>query len=1016
MKFNYQNVANPEFFSENRVLAHSDHVFYKNLQEAEMQKSSYMHSLNGLWKFHYAKNYESTIKGFEQEGYDCKKWDDIRVPAHIQLEGYDIPQYANVEYPWDGVEQIVPGEIPQVLNPVASYAKYFEVPEEFEGLQEIFISFQGVESAFALWLNGEYVGYSEDTFTPSDFLLTPYLKKGINKLAVQVFKWSGGSWLEDQDFYRFSGIFRDVFLYAVPQVHISDLKIKTLLDENYTNADLQIVLKNDGVEGKVKLILKYQNSCVWQHESILKEETFLEQTIEAPLFWSAEHPNLYDLVIEVYSQVDELLEVIVEPVGFRKFEIKDNIMLINGKRIEFKGVNRHEFGIVNGRVMSIEDTITDLVTMKQNNINAVRTSHYPNNSFFYKLCDLYGLYVIDEVNMETHGVWDGIQRSGSKDFSDSIPGDNPLWLENVLNRVNNLYQRDKNHPCVVIWSLGNESCGGKDIYEMSQLFRKLDDTRIIHYEGIYYDRRFNDSSDVESRMYPPASEVEEWVKTDTSKPYILCEYAHSMGNSLGAIHKYTDLLEKYPTFQGGFIWDYIDQGILAKDRYGKEYIAYGGDFDDYPNDGDFCGNGLVYGDRTAKPMMQEVKFVYQGIQLWVEEKQVLIKNRFLFTNTSEYDCIVVVKKEGKVVAAANLQTDVKPMQQQTYNLPVQVPCKAGEYTITVSMLLKEDTTWANKGHEVAFGQAVVKVDGDKKRTPEKAPILIQGWHNIGVQGDNFKALFSKLYGGLVSYKYGGVEMLKSSPRPNFWRAPTQNDTGNNMAARYGQWLLASRYAIDHDIAQNTKSNSAKLESPVVRQLENSVEVCYTYMLPTNPISHASITYVVYADGTIQTTLSYEPVERLTPMPEFGVMLKMDADFDTIEWYGNGVEETYADRKHGAKIDVYQQKVVDAVAHYNVPQETGNKTDVRWAKVINKKGRGLLFTADCMEFSALPYTPFELENAMHYYELPPVHYTVVRPAMQRMGIAGDDSWGAVTHEEYLLQVDKPLMFTFTFKGI
>lgn len=1016
MGFDYSNVKNPEFFSENKIPAHSDHQFYKTVSEAAEQKSSYKKSLNGLWKFHYAKNYESAVKDFESLAYNCEYWDDIRVPAHIQLEGYGVPQYANVEYPWDGVEQIEPGEIPQEFNPVASYAKYFEISEELQNLSEIFISFQGVESAFALWLNGHYIGYSEDTFTPADFNFTPFLCEGRNKLAVQVFKWSGGSWLEDQDFYRYSGIFRDVFLYGVPSTHVSDIKVKTVLDENYINADLQIALKKYGQDGKVKVSLQKEDSVIFSQEYPLSDETFIEKFVEKPLLWSAEHPNLYDLVVVVYSVDGQLQEVVVEKVGFRKFEIKNAIMHINGKRIEFNGVNRHEYGIVDGRVMSVEDTITDLITMKKNNINAVRTSHYPNNSFFYRLCDFYGLYVIDEVNMETHGVWDGIQRVGSKDFSKSVPGDNPVWLKNVLYRVNNLYQRDKNHACVVIWSLGNESCGGKDIYEMSQLFRKLDDTRIIHYEGIYYDRRFNDSSDVESRMYPSAKEVEAWVQTNTEKPFILCEYAHSMGNSLGAIHKYTQLLEKYPTYQGGFIWDYIDQGVLAKNRYGTEYVAYGGDFGEYPNDGDFCGNGIVFGDRTPTPMMQEVRFVYQGMKLSVHEGSVKINNRMLFTATSEYDCIVVVKQEGRLISSTMIETDVAPLSKKVYALPVDLSGRTGEYTITVSMLLKQDTSWANKGYEVAFGQDVVRIEGEKQAKKLSSPKLITGWHNVGVKGENFEVLFSKLYGGLVSYKYGGVQMLKGSPRPNFWRAPTQNDTGNNMPARYGQWLLASRYAMDHDIHQSTTSSNARLDSPVVEKLDDSIKVTYTYMLPTKPISHCALSYCVFADGTIETTLAYDPVEGLTPMPEFGVMFKMDSEYDNIKWYGNGVAETYADRKHGAKVDVYTQKVCDAVAQHNVPQETGNKTDVRWAKITDFRGRGLVFSSDCMEFSALPYTPFEIENATHHHELPPINYTIVRPAMKRMGIAGDDSWGALTHEEYLIDVSKPLKFTFTFKGI
>ena len=500
MKFDYGKIKDPAFFAQNRVKAHSDHHYYKNHRELAEKNESFRQNLNGLWKFQYARNLAEAPAGFEAEDFDCKGWEDIRVPAHIQMEGYDKPQYVNVQYPWDGHEAIEPGEIPTQFNPVASYVKYFTVPENMQG-KRLFVSFQGVESGFALWCNGSYVGYSEDTFTPSEFELTSYLKEGENKLAVQVFKWTSGSWCEDQDFFRFSGIFRDVYLYSIPDTHVSDIRIKTILNDTYDRGNLEIVLEAIG-NGKVELILTRQGEEAARTEVELKDgqSTVVELTIEQPALWSAEQPNLYDLMIQVTDNQEQLQELIPQRVGFRRFAIEDGIMKLNGKRIVFKGVDRHEFSSRRGRVPNHDELLRDIVTMKRNNINAIRTSHYPNDSALYALCDEYGLYLIDECNMETHGMWDMVGR-GVWPIEKALPGDRQEWKDLLLDRVNSMYQRDKNHPSIIIWSCGNESFGGSVIYEMSKLFHALDDTRLVHYEGVCNDRRYNDTSDMESHIF-----------------------------------------------------------------------------------------------------------------------------------------------------------------------------------------------------------------------------------------------------------------------------------------------------------------------------------------------------------------------------------------------------------------------------------------------------------------------------------------------------------------------------------
>ena len=1011
--FDYSMVKDPTYFKDGRMEAHSDHICYRNEMEAAEKETSFRYSLNGIWKFHYARNYGSTVQGFENTDYSCRDWDDIRVPAHIQMEGYDAPQYANVQYPWEGHEDIHPGEIPEHFNPVASYVKYFEVPETMQG-KRLFISFQGAESGIALWLNGQFVGYSEDSFTPSEFELTEYVKEGENKLAAQVFKWTASSWCEDQDFFRFSGIYRDVYLYTVPEVHVYDLQIRAVPTEDLTEAALEIRTNTWG-KGKAKVILAKDGTEVINEEKPLDGEEIYSWTVKNPVLWSAEDPQLYDLTIEVYDEAGNLQEVIPQKAGFRRFEMKDGIMTLNGKRIVFKGVNRHEFSSISGRNVSEAELRKDLMIMKQNNINSIRTCHYPDASLIYELCDEYGIYMIDETNLESHGSWDVAEFT--KDYTYVVPHDKPEWLDMMLDRANSMYQRDKNHPAILIWSCGNESFGGKDIYEMSQFFHKKDSTRLVHYEGLCHDRRYNDTSDMESQMYPSVEAIKDFLAKDDSKPFICCEYTHAMGNSCGAMHKYTDLTDTEPKYQGGFIWDYIDQSIYKKDRYGREFQAYGGDFGERPTDYNFSGNGIAYGgNRDASPKMQEVKFNYQNITAEVTADTVKVINKNLFVNTDIYQCKVTVARDGKVIRKALMDTSVAPLSEETYTLPLGKEEKSGEYTVTVSFHLKEDKVWAKAGHEVAFGQYVYQVKEEKKVCQEPLTV-IRSTHNIGVRGAHFEVLFSVLNGGLVSYKYAGKEMIEAIPKPNFWRAPTDNDCGNLMGMRYGQWKIASMYLSHKDFRQGPYGPG---NTPEVEEKEHSVKVTYTYLLPATPLAECKLAYEVYGDGRVKTTLTYDPVKELGDMPEFGVIFKFNADYDHVEWYGLGPAETYVDRKKGAKLGIYENMVKDNMARYMVPQECGAKEEVRWAKVTDRKGRGMLFEMDenngPMMFSALPYTPHEMENAMHPYELPEVHYTVVRVAKDQMGVGGDDSWGARTHEEYLLKTDKKMEFSFVFRGL
>ena len=1024
--FDSNIIKNPEIFEQNRLAAHSDHVCYKNELEKIKGKSSLRYDMNGLWKFAYAKNQSLAPCGFEAADYDCKNWDEIRVPAHIQMEGYDVPIYTNTTYPWEADESIKPGEVPEIFNPVASYVKYFTIPENMKN-KRVCISFQGVESGFALWLNGHYVGYSEDTFDPSDFELNDYIIEGENKLAVRVWKWTSSSWCEDQDFYRFSGIFRDVFLYAVPCAHVEDLSVVPTLNDTFDEGTLSVSIKADG-DGiaSVKLyelgdlsVEKYDRAklLLEEFDIELRNKEICEGScnVKNPLLWSAEKPNLYEVKIIVKDTHGNETEFISQLAGFRQFEMVDGLMKLNGKRIVFKGVNRHEFSSITGRVPNRDEVIKDIVTMKKNNINAIRTSHYPDDSMLYELCDIYGIYMIAENNLESHGTWEAYNK-GYVDLDFVVPKDKPQWREMMLDRANSCYQRDKNHPAILIWSCGNESFGGKTIYEMSQLFRQLDKHRLVHYEGVFNDRSYNDTSDMESQMYTPAAGIEKFLAEHPEKPFICCEYTHAMGNSCGAMHKYTELTDREPRYQGGFIWDYIDQSIYKKDRYGKWFLTYGGDFGDRPTDGDFSGNGICYGgEREASPKMQEVKFNYQNISVDFDSDYIFtVTNKNLFVNTSVFDAFAILLADGEEVYRTKLQISVPPMDRASYEVPVTLKNSMidveKEYCIVVSFVLKENTIWEKAGYEIAFGQHMIKKPVSEYSC-DKSVELVVGNGNILVRGENFKALFSRMNLGMVSYVYGGVEMLPNTiPLPNFWRTPTNNDSGNMMPQRYAQWKIASMYVTTRQDQRFADT------SPRVDKNDNNIAITYTYFMPTTPQSSCEVTYRVFGDGTIETTLSYDPVKELGDMPEFGMMFKLDADYDTVKWYGLGPQETYEDRQHGGKYGVYENKVADNVAEYLVPQESGNKCRVRYAKVMDKKGRGMLFFGDELSFSALPYTPHELENAAHHFELPPVHYTVVRVAKKQMGVGGDDSWGAHTHPEYLLDVSEKMEFTFCFRGI
>ena len=1033
--FDISKLADPEYFKSNRIAAHSDHKYFANLTELANLKSSFVLSLNGLWQFKYADNIEACPPNFQSLEADCHDWATIRVPAHIQMEGYGKPHYTNTPYPWDGHEAIKQGEIPKRNNPVACYVKYFNAPESWS---QTFISFQGAESALIVWLNGQFVGYSEDSFTPSDFDLTPFMVKGENKLAVQVVRYSSGSWLEDQDFFRFSGLFREVLIYTKPKIHADDIFVKAVPTNNYLDGSLKIDFKWNTDSTKVVDVQIYDanNKCIInESQSVAGRESSFNAEISGINLWSAEYPNLYRAVFIVKDADGSICEIIPQNIGFREFKMDGGIMKINGKRIIFKGVNRHEFDCYNGRAFDPALIEQDIIVMKKNNINAIRTSHYPNQSRLYELCDIYGLYMIDETNLETHGSW--MRNGGCYRDENTVPGDNPKWLAAVLDRAESMLERDKNHPSILIWSCGNESCGGKNVFEMSEYFRKADPSRLVHYESIFWDRRFNATSDMESQMYTTVANIKKFLSEHRDKPFICCEYTHSMGNSNGGMHKYTQLTEEDELYQGGFIWDFVDQAIWSNE---KKALLYGGDFGDRPSDYNFSGNGILFSDRRLTTKLQEVKFNYQNFTLTPSESKVKIQNKSLFTNAADYILKLTLLVDGHETWTNELEVPTISAGE-IKDVDIVVPYYgSGEYALTASLCLKTDTIWAARGHEIAFGQTVYQKSTDdqsnvnawlnrsKSYVPNqiyksvKKMRIVKSDINIGVQGDGWSAMFSSAAGNLTSYKYNGVELIEEMPQLNFWRAPIDNDYGNGHHIDCAQWKIASLYRrckkIEYAISNDEFKTVAKYfgEECNCEFEADKIRFRYTYELATNPAATCQVTYTVESDGAIKVEMDYQKVDGLPDLPDYSMIFTLKSDYNQIKFYGYGPLDNYNDRSEGARLGIYKTTAADEVEPYLRPQECGNHCGVRYFEVTDNRGRGVRVYSDKpFEASALPYNPYELENARHAYDLPNVHHTYLKASAGQCGVGGDDSWGSPTLDEYLIK-NEDKHFEFYFRGV
>jgi len=994
-------------FEVNRTPAHSNHkCFTHDPQSGEY--SDLTQSLDGEWRVEIvqASDIDFNEEPFVAENFDDSAFYRTQVPGHLQMAGLLKNKYVNIQYPWDGHENPLEPNVPE-NNHVALYRKKFVVSKRLADTKEsggsVSIVFHGMATAIYVWVNGLFAGYGEDGFTPNEFDITDLLHDGENVVAVACYEYSSASWLEDQDFWRLHGLFRSVELTAQPHVHVVNMQLEADWDAESGTASLDAALsvRNASDAATISATLKdSEGNVVWETSTNADANTtFASGSLQGLEPWSAESPSLYELEVNVIDQAGDIVEAVVQKVGFRRFRIENGIMTLNGKRVVFKGADRHEFDAKRGRSITEQDMIDDVIFCKRHNINAIRTSHYPNQERWYDLCDEYGIYLIDETNLETHGSW--CLPGDVVTAETAVPGSKARWEGACVDRVNSMMRRDYNHPSVVIWSLGNESYTGDVFRAMYKHVHDIDPNRPVHYEGMTKNRDYDDVTDIETRMYEHADVVEEYLKNDPQKPYISCEYMHAMGNSVGNLDEYT-ALERYPHYQGGFIWDFIDQAIYASQPDGSTRLCYGGDFGDRPSDYEFSGNGLVFADRTPAPKAQEVKQLYSNVHIDVTDRSVSIKNDNLFISTGGYHFVLRILADGEPVWQSERRFDVPADSACTFDVewPVDLyRANANELVLEVSQRLAEATDWAPAGYELAFGQTVVA--GTKAAEDAALPadgIVTVGRWNADVQGSGREILLSRTQGGLVSYTFDGHEFVLRRPAITTFRALTDNDRGAGHGFERAQWMAAGRYA--------------RCVDNVIEQVdEDTLKAVYTYELATPQRTKVTVEYTADTTGRLNLHVEY-PGESgdLPTIPAFGIEWTLPVQYSNLRFFGAGPEETYQDRKH-AKLGVWSTDAFKDHAPYLMPQETGNHEEVRWAEITDENGHGLRVSrangAAPFAVSLQPYSSFMIEEAQHQDELPAPKHMFLRVLAAQMGVGGDDSWMSPVHSQYHIPADQPI---------
>jgi len=1009
---------NPTIIARNKEPAHCTLMPFADKAAAmnkSVEESDFYRLLNGKWKFKWVSSTAQRPDDFFKPHFDVSGWDEIDVPSNWQLKGYGQPIYTNIKYPF----KTDPPRIAQKFNPVGSYRREFTVPGDWGGRQ-VFIHFDGVKSAFYLWVNGEKVGYSQGSMTPAEFNITPYLRQGPNYLAAQVFRWSDGSYLEDQDMWRLSGIYRDVYLFSTPAVHLRDFFVRCDLDADYRHATLNVTasLKNyaDKPCGKrsVEVTLLDARGKVVGNEVLASgqvsriaadSEALLQMRarVRNPEKWSAENPYLYTVMLSQKDEQGQVIEVEKCDFGFREVEIKGNRFFVNGREILIKGVNRHEHDPQGGRCVPYWRMVQDVKLLKRFNINTVRTSHYPNHPRWYELCDRYGIYLIDEANVEAHGL------------RDQLPKSDPQWTPACIDRMNSMVQRDKNHPSVIIWSLGNEAGYGDNFRKMAQHSRRIDPTRPIHYQG------YNAVADMDSTMYPSVARVIAKGEENGSKPYILCEYVCAMGNSAGNFQEYWDAMEKYDCLIGGCVWDWVDQGLWKTTPDGERFLAYGGDYGDEPDfQGSYCINGVINPDRQVQPELWEIKKVQQPVSvtdLDIESKTVKIHNKHFFTNLDKLDCFWTLSQNGTVVQKGTLgDIDIPAGKTAKVHIPFSKPdfvCGA-EYWLRLNFALASDTLWADKGFVVAFEQFKLDWDVPEKNQadmPAGRLAITDRPDTLTVSGEDFNAVFKKDTATLYSYTCGGAELIGrtkdglAGPVLNVYRAPIDND-------KYvkDNWKKAALFSLAQTVDQ--------FEFNAINSTAVEIKTKSTWQGRNDALFTHRCNYIVYADGSLNVENEIIPVVDFQVLGRIGVKLAIPARFDNFTWYGRGPHENFSDRKTGAPIDVYKAKVDELFTHHVYPQANGNLEDVRWVALTGPDGRGLLFTTqEPLSVTASRYTAMDLTLADHDYQLRKRPNIILRLDADHRGVGNGSCCGPGVDvlDKYECYA-KPTTFTYQLRPL
>lgn len=965
-------------------------------------------SLDGVWKFKLVKNPSLALTDFFKTSYNVNDWQNINVPGSWELQGFDAPIYTDVTYPF----KANPPFVPQDYNPVGHYVHEFTVPENWKGM-DVIMDFEGVESAFYLWINGKMVGYSEDSRLPAHFNISKFLKKGKNRLAMKVFRFSDGSYLEDQDYWKYSGIERNVFIQARPKSRMNDYVLGNKLINQYKDGnftlDVNMLNPQKGQKVEVKVLSATGKSLFKQILSITSPADTLihfEKLLKNVQPWSAESPYLYTLVINTTDRNGRVEESVAQPFGFRTIEMKNGQLLVNGVAITIKGVNRQEHNAVHGRTLSIGEMVKDVKMMKQFNINAVRTSHYPNYSEWYQLCDKYGLYMVGEANIECHGILD----TEYKQLADRED-----WYPAFHDRMYRMIKRDRNHTAIIIWSMGNESGYGKSFEKLYDMSKAMDPTRPVQYEGGGY----NAKSDIYCPMYARIWSLRRHVNQRDERPLILCEYAHAMGNSEGNLKDYWDLIYKYDQLQGGFIWDWVDQTIAKTDDKGHKYWAYGGDmgFVGVVNDSNFCANGLVAADRSLHPHIWEVKKVYQNIAfepVAFMQNRIKVTNRFDYTTLDNYQLVWAVEANGETIRSGKMNfPTLLPHQAKEMEIPMGTLPAADnkEYFLTLRAFSKQATGAVPAGHEVAIEQmqlpvrlkkAQEQVSGQIEKTETEDGITIQG------KTQDFSISFSKKTGEMTSLKYDGKEMLLAGLQPNFWRGITDNDVANGTQERCATWREAGKKMVLKSIKTQADNQKATVTAD--------------FDMPEQE-SQMQITYQMLANGNVEVNMHFMPGNKALPeMPRLGMRMILKGDYDQMTWLGRGPQENYADRKSGYLIGKYSASVWEQYHPYVRAQETANKCDVRWFTLASKAGAGIRVEgAEPLSVSAwnfpqddLLYVPSTIEHR-HGGCVDKKDMVWVNIDHLQMGVGGDNTWGAMVHPEYTI-TPKEWSYSFTIKNL